>query len=147
MVLKFVLLKMLKTSPRSCSFQVSPKRKFLNAEKSTRFVGGPWMTPRPPLPTTFGNPVPVVGLIWKHDVVGVFAIHDSKVCGAFAFGSQRTFGRLPATSAGTFPKPAASKFVVAVNGNPLCNVTMPENSQPPMTCPFRSLWFLKNGNS
>src|ERR1044071_2429870 len=139
MVLKFVLLKMLKTSPRNCSFQVSPKRKFLNAEKSTRFVGGPWIMPRPALPTTFGNPVPVVGLICKHDVLGVFAIHDSKVCGAFAFGSQRTIGRLTATRAGTSHKRTAAKLVVGVDRNPLCKVTRPENSQPPMTCPLRSL--------
>src|SRR5215213_463796 len=145
--LKFVLLKTLKTSPRSCSFHVSPKRKFLKVEKSTRLVGGPSIVPRPALPTTFGKPVPVVGLIWKHTEPGVLAIHDSNVCGALAFGSQTTLGRFPAIRAGTFPKPAASKLVVAVNGKPLCNVTMPENCQPPRICPLRSLWFLKNGSS
>src|SRR5689334_9328506 len=139
MVLKFVWLKILKTSPRNWSFQVSPKRKFLNVEKSTRLVGGPWIVPRPALPTTFATPVPEVGLIWKHTVPGVLPIHDSNVCGAFALTSQVTFGRLPAISAGTLPRPAASKLVVAVNGKPLCNVTMPENCQPPKTCPTKSV--------
>src|SRR5258708_14959848 len=124
---------MLKTSPRSCSFTLSRMRMFLNNEKSKRLVGGPLIIPRPEFPTTFATPVPVVGLGCKHDVATVLAIHDSKVCGAFAFGSHNTFGRLPAIIAGMLPSPAASKFADAEKGSPLCRLTIPETCQPRMT--------------
>ena len=68
MVLKFVWLKTLNASPRSCSRVLSPKRMFLNREKSTRFVGGPLMTPRPPLPMA-NCAVPEVGFGWRHAVL------------------------------------------------------------------------------
>src|ERR1700686_4676355 len=103
--LKFVWLKTLKASARSCNRTFSPKRMFLNKEKSTRFVGGPLIMPRPALPTTFAAPVPVVGLGWKQAMLN----HCSNVWGALAFGSQSTLGRLPAIIAGTLPRPAASK--------------------------------------
>src|SRR5215211_2889304 len=120
MVLKFVWLKMLKTSPRSCSRYLSLKRTFLKSEKSKRFVGGPLMTPRGALPRVLDTGA-AVGFGWMHEVLGVMSIHATKVCGAFALGSQRRFGRLPATSAGILPSQAASSFVVTVNGRPDCN--------------------------
>src|SRR2546430_7066808 len=114
--LKFVWLKILNASPRSWSCVFSPKRKFLNKEKSTRLVGGPLITARPAFPTTFAIGA-ALGLGWKHATVN----HCSKVCGAPLFGSHRTFGLLPATRAGMLPSPAASKFVVGVKPNPDCN--------------------------
>src|SRR5256885_17031436 len=105
-----VLLKTLKASPRSCRVAFSPNRMFLNNEKSTRFVGGPLIIPRPAFPTTLATPVPVVGFGWKQEVSN----QRSNVCGAFAFGSQSILGRLPAMIAGTLPRPAASKLVVGV---------------------------------
>src|SRR6266567_7438349 len=115
---------------------------FLNSEKSTRFVGGPLIMPRPALPTTFATGG-AVGLGCKQAVLN----HCSNVCGAPELGSHNTFGRLPATKAGMFPRPAASKFVVGVNPSPDCNVTRPEISHPPKTFPVRSCRLLKNGRS
>src|SRR4051812_3209915 len=108
-LLKFVWLKMLKASPRSCRRTLSPKRMFLNREKSKRFVGGPLMIPRAALPTTFATGA-AVGFDWMHETLN----HCSNVCGAFWFGSHTMFGRLPATRAGTLPSPDASKLVVGV---------------------------------
>src|SRR5215467_8614918 len=111
---------------------------FLNNEKSTRLVGGPLIIPRPPFPTTFATPVPLVGFGWKQEVSN----HFSNVCGAFAFGLHVMLGRFPATSAGMLPRPAASKLVVGVKPRPVCRVTIPETSQPPRTFPARSWRFL-----
>src|SRR3954464_14303954 len=108
-LLKFVWLKTLKASPRSCSRTRSLMRMFLNREKSNRFVGGPSMTPRPALPTKFGKGA-AVGFGWTHETLN----HCSNVCGAFSFGSHSRFGRLPAMAAGTLPSPEASKLVVGV---------------------------------
>src|SRR5262245_14046494 len=114
--LKMVLLKTLKASPRSCRATLSPKWMFLNIEKSTRLVGGPLIIPRPAFPTTLATPVPLVGFAWKQEISN----HRSNVWGAFAFGLQVTLGRLPATSAGILPSPAASKLVVGVKPRPVC---------------------------
>src|SRR3954453_6745532 len=87
-VLKFVMLKILKASPLSCSLIDSPKRKFLKSEKSTRFVGGPSIPPRGALPGTFEIFVAVEeGFAWKHARLK----YSSLVCGAFALGSQSIF--------------------------------------------------------
>src|SRR5688572_33229768 len=95
MTLKFVWLKTLKASPRSCRLTRSPKLILLNSEKSTRWVGGPSIVPRPVLLTTLGA-TPVVGFSWKQFVLN----HCKNVLGAPAFGSQSVLGRLPAISAG-----------------------------------------------
>src|SRR6266446_6675410 len=110
MVRKLVWLKTLKASPRSCRRVVSPKRIFFVMVKSTRFVDGPWTTPRPAVPGTLATGVPAAGLDWKQALVN----HSCKVCGALAFGSQRRFGRLPAMAAGLLPRPAASKLEVVI---------------------------------
>src|ERR1700755_688123 len=119
---KFVWLKTLKASPRSCSMRFSPKRMFLKSEKSTRYVGGPLTTPRGEVPGVLERLVAVVaGFGWTHAVLN----QASSVCGAFAFGSQIRFGRLPATSAVMLPKPDASNDeVTRVNGSPDCAVMM-----------------------
>src|ERR671935_715087 len=135
-LLKLVWLKTLKASPRSCRRAFSPRLMFLNREKSTRFVGGPLMTPRPALPTTFGKGG-AVGFCWTQEVLN----HCSNVCGAPWFGSHSRFGRLPAMMAGTLPSPAASKLVVGVYPRPLCRVMTPVTSQPPRTFPARSCRF------
>src|SRR4029453_17487603 len=101
---------------------------FLVMVKSNRFVGGPWTTPRPAVPGMFATKVPTAGLVWKQAVLN----HCCRVWGAFSFGSQSRFGRLPAIAAGLLPRPAASKLdVVTVKGKPLFKVTMPEACQPP----------------
>src|ERR1051326_1933661 len=113
-LLKFVWLKTLNASARSCSFFVSPNEKFLKSGKSRRLEEGPMMMPRPALPRANGA-VPEVGFGWKHWVLKNF----SNVCGAPAFGSHNTFGRLPAMMAGMLPSPVGSKFApVTVNGRP-----------------------------
>ena len=113
---KFVWLNTLYISARSCSFTVSLKRTDFDIVKSTRFVDGPLIMPRPAFPTVFGKPVAVFdGLVWKHAVLK----YCRTVCGALAFGSQRTFG-LAAGFALINPRPAKSRFeVTAVNGRPL----------------------------
>src|ERR1700720_1677070 len=93
---KFVWLKTLKASARSCSLTGSPNWMFLNNEKSTRLVGGPSIVPRPPVFTLLPGITPVVGLVWKQAALK----YCSNVCGAFAFGSHKVFGRLPAMIAG-----------------------------------------------
>src|SRR5216110_809347 len=115
---------------------------FLNNEKSKRFVGGPRIPPRGPLPTTFATGA-AVGVFSKQAVLN----HCSKVWAPPVFGSQRTFERLPAIAAGTLPRPAASKFVVTVYHNPVCNVATPDISHPPNAFPTKSWRLLKNGIS
>src|SRR5438132_11384532 len=115
---------------------------FLNSEKSKRFVGGPRIPPRGPLPTTFATGA-AVGVFSKQAVLN----HCSKVWAPPVFRSQRTFERLPAIAGGTLPRPAASKFGVTVYYNPVCNGATPEISQPPSTFPARSCRLLKKGIS
>src|SRR2546423_6706056 len=84
------------------------------------------------------------GFTWKQPVLK----YRSNVCGAFAFGSQRTFGLLPATSAEILPRPDASNDeVVTVNGSPDCAVAMPENCHPPRAFPTKSFRLLRSGTS
>src|SRR5947207_1327228 len=130
--LKFARLNTLKLSARSCSLTLpsSPKLMFLKSEKSTLLVGGPLMTPRPPLPTTLATGG-ATGVFSKQAVLN----HISNVCGPPKFGLQITLARLPAIKAGTFPRPAASKFVVTVYHSPDWRVTSPDISQPPSTLP------------
>src|SRR5829696_8517587 len=117
---KFVWLKMLKTSARSCSRADSVKRMFFDIVKSTRCVGGPSTTPRGVLPNTFWNPNAAVsavlaGFAWKQAVLN----HCEAVCGAFSFGSQSKIG-LAVGLALIIPLPAGSKLdVTTVKGKPL----------------------------
>jgi hypothetical protein len=46
------------------AFKVADGDVLGESEKSKRFVGGPVIAPREPLPTTFGMPAFVVGVVW-----------------------------------------------------------------------------------
>src|SRR5688572_4668896 len=112
--------------------------------KSTRCVDGPCTTPLPALPGRLTTAVPTAGFAWKQAVLN----HCCSVCAPPEFGSHRTFGRFPATAAGLFPKPAASKLeVVIVKGSPEFKVTIPDACQPPSVLPTNPSCDLKNGNS
>src|SRR5438093_7723061 len=116
---------------------------FFIRDRSNRLVGGPFIPPRGAFPTVLLKPVLAVraGLSWKQAVVK----YCVRRCGAFALGSQSMLGRLPATAAGLFPRPAASKLeVVAVNGIPVWKVAKPETCHPPSSFSAAPFWLRKN---
>src|SRR5215471_2986584 len=101
---------------------------FLNKEKSNRFVGGPLIAPRVPLPGAFVMPEFGFGFDWKHPVL----YHCRNEWCGMAFGSHRKFGRATVCGGAMSPSPAGSQFEVeGEKGNPLWKVTIPEISQPP----------------
>ena len=83
--MKFVWLKILKTSQRNWTDFDSLNLMLFASVASNRVVDGPRMVLRPALPTRF---TPAGGLA-KQAVL----YHCKKVCGALAFGSQITSGR------------------------------------------------------
>lgn len=115
--LKFVQLKTLKASARSCSRNLSLNRRFFASVKSTLLVEGPLTIPRPPLPTVLVNAVALVsGVAWKQLILK----NCSAVLGPPSFGLHKTFGRATVVGGGINPKPAGSKpETVGVNGKPV----------------------------
>src|SRR2546421_9924733 len=111
-VVKFVWLKTLKTSNRSCTDFASLNRMFLASVASKRVVGGPRMTLRDSLPTRL---TPAGGLA-KQAVLKYCA----KVWGAPALGSQIASGLAPEGDEPRKPMPAGSlEEVVALKPKPV----------------------------
>ena len=111
-VVKFVWLKMLKTSHRSCTDFDSLNLMLLARVASKRVVGGPVMTLRDSLPTRFTP----AGTLAKQAVLN----HCAKVLAPPEFGSQITSGLKPDGDAPSSPRPGASILaVVAVKPKPV----------------------------
>src|SRR5258708_4779674 len=111
-VVKFVWLKILKTSQRNCSEAFSPNLILLARVASKRVVVGPVTTPRASLPTRLTP----AGTLAKQAVLK----NCAKVLAPPVFGSQVTSGLKPDGDAPNSPSPGASMLaVVTVNGKPV----------------------------